>query len=61
MKKLFKNQWVIIHPDGNPQLNTISWTRRECIKDFIGESSLTWAELKKIGWTVVKTTLTLEW
>jgi len=61
MKKIFKNQWVILHPNGEPQLSTISYTRKDCIVDFIGESTFTWAELKKIGWSVVKTNLKIEW
>jgi len=61
MKKIFKNQWCVIHPDGNPWLFTLSHTRAESLQKFLDEDIMTWAECKKIGWTVVKTTLTLEW
>lgn len=61
MEKIFKNQWVILHPSGNVQLWTLESTKRYCIAKFLDGGTMTWAECKKIGWTVVKTTLKLEW
>jgi len=61
MKKVYKNHWVVLHPDGTPWLFTLSGLRKDCLDKFLTGGTMTWQDCKKIGWTVVKTTLTLEW
>lgn len=60
MEKTFKSHWVIQRPGGDFSLRFIHYTRKECIRDFIGDSNYSWTELKKIGWKCVKVDIALK-
>jgi len=55
MKEIHKMMWVVVNKEGtNPQLETISELKRNCISKFIDGSGFTWDRCKSLGWKTTK-------
>lgn len=54
MNDSFQIMYVIVDKRGFCDPKTLSYYRKDCIKNFLSGSSLSWDSAKKIGWTCKK-------
>lgn len=54
LKTETKAVWVVISHKGYPWISGISYTKREAIKEFLGNGSKEWAWYLKEGWKCIK-------
>jgi hypothetical protein len=50
--------WCVVSSQGNPKAHTARDSRKESISFYAKETEYLWAELKKLGYTCKKFTLT---
>jgi hypothetical protein len=55
-----KIMWAVFEPNGLTRFMSLRYTRKECIKDFLYGSSMSWKETKRYGWTVKKVEVTIK-
>jgi len=60
MKTTEATMYLIVSPRDVSFMDTIRYYRRDCINDFIQNSSMTWKESKKYGWKCVKVNAKIE-
>ena len=49
-----KGYYIIGNIKGGSQTETISYQRKDAIKRFLGDSTMTWKECEKVGWRCFK-------
>lgn len=57
--KEYKDYWIIYHPAGTPVLFSLVAYRKDCIRQFLEGSALTWKECLNIGWTIHKVNISI--
>lgn len=41
--------WIVLNPDGDPCLTSLSYSRNSAIQAWVGDSKLTWKSWRKLG------------
>lgn len=52
--------WTIIDCKGYPTIHWMTYRKRDTIKSFREGDSMTWKELRKIGWDCKRIKITIE-
>lgn len=54
MNDLFQTMYAIIDKRGFCDPKSLSYFRKDCIENFLTESTIDWKQAKKIGWKCQK-------
>lgn len=56
--KTMNSMWIGVSKNGDPQLYSLKFTKKECIVEMTTGTKYSWKEIQSFGWTCQKINIT---